>query len=68
MCEALHTETDEILVVYVCAVSGQTFCRPKGMFEENIQVDGYSGPRFIALPDGTQRAERKKIVWYDREK
>lgn len=64
LCEALHTETEETLIVYVCAVSGQTFCRPKAMFEETVCEGSYVGPRFIPLPDGTARDERKKIVWF----
>lgn len=66
LCEALHTETDETLVVYVCAVSGRTFCRPKAMFEENLHEDGYNGPRFLPLPNDTERQERKKVVWYEK--
>lgn len=64
LCEALHTETDEDLVVYLCAVSGRAFCRPKAMFEENVQDGDYRGPRFIPLPDNTERNDRKKVVWY----
>lgn len=46
MHEALHTETEEVLVVYACAKSGRVFARPKAMFEENVIVDNKPLPRF----------------------
>lgn len=48
--EALHTETEETLVIYMCAVRGGIFARPKDMFCEDIQEGDYSGPRFRRLP------------------
>ena len=32
LCEALHTENNEILVVYVRGKDGKVFARPKDMF------------------------------------
>jgi len=61
--EALHTESQETLLVYVCAVSGAMFCRPKAMFEEIIETDTYKGPRFIPIPDSTSKEQRKAIKW-----
>ncbi len=63
--EALHTETEEELVVYACAVSGILFCRPKKMFEEIVDQDGYTGPRFVPLPDDTTKEQRKSLKWKD---
>ena len=49
--EAMHTETHEALVVYVCATSGAMFCRPKAMFFADIKTETYAGPRFLELPN-----------------
>lgn len=49
--EALHTETNETMVIYVCAVRGEVFARPKDMFYADIQEGDYSGPRFKRIPD-----------------
>jgi hypothetical protein len=64
LCEAMHTETEEDMVVYVCAVSGRTFCRPKAMFFETITEGDYTGPRFLRLPENTTKEERKKLKWF----
>lgn len=48
--EALHTETNEWMVIYACAVRGEIFARPKNMFYAEINEDGYSGPRFRLMP------------------
>lgn len=55
LCEAMHTETEEAMVVYACAVSGMVFCRPKKMFEGQVEDESYTGPRFIPLPEGTTK-------------
>ncbi len=47
LCFATHTETEEQLVVYQAVESGKTFCRPVGMFDENMDTPDYQGPRFI---------------------
>lgn len=44
---ALHTETDEQMVVYQAAQGGQIFCRPLAMFVENVTTPDYQGPRFV---------------------
>jgi hypothetical protein len=61
----VHTESEEILVIYVCAVSGMIFCRPKAMFDEIVKTDTYSGPRFIALPETKTKEERKSLKWFE---
>jgi hypothetical protein len=45
VCIAIHSETDEKLVVYKNE-EGETFARPYDMFFENVAVDGKSLPRF----------------------
>lgn len=50
MCEALHTETDELMVIYTSAATGQIFCRSKAMFEDSVTTETYTGPRFTPLP------------------
>jgi hypothetical protein len=60
--DAVHTETDELLTIYVDAVSGVMFCRPKAMFDDVVTTeDGYTGPRFVPFPDGTAKAGRKLL-------
>ena len=59
--ESTHTETGEILVNYVCAVSGEIYSRPKTMFHEMIKRDGYSGPRFIRIPPMMAKEQSKKL-------
>lgn len=65
LAEATHTETLEPLTVYICATSGMVFCRPTDMFNEIINEDGYTGPRFIPLPPNTTKAQRKSLKYYD---
>ncbi len=59
--EGLHTETEETLVIYVCAVSGRTFCRPKEMFFGDVQKENYTGPRFRKLPKTDDKTTCKKL-------
>ena len=59
--ESVHTETGEELVHYICCASGQTFTRPKDMFYEKVERDGYKGPRFIRVPPIIGKQERKKL-------
>ncbi len=49
---ALHSETGEEMVVYQ-ALYGQRgmWVRPASMWLENVERDGYSGPRFVRLGD-----------------
>ena len=42
---AKHSETQEELVIYKHA-DGSTWVRPVKMFNENVEVDGKSVPRF----------------------
>ena len=46
ICEALHSETEEPFVVYVHLEDNVSWVRPKEMFLENVDRDGYKGPRF----------------------
>ncbi len=53
---ALHTETEEIMVVYRPLYEGaiaELFVRPVSMFLEQVEKPelGYSGPRFIRVRD-----------------
>lgn len=61
LCEALHTETEEIMVIYTCALSGAVYCRPKAMFDEIVTTPEYTGPRFIPLPQTTTKAQRQGL-------
>ena len=49
---ALHSETGEELVVYQ-ALYGQRglWVRPAAMWLEQVEREGYSGPRFVRLGD-----------------
>ncbi len=49
--EALHTETEEEMVVYVSAFSGKMFVRPKEMFFEMVEYNGETMPRFKKIHD-----------------
>ena len=51
--EAKHSETGEMLVVYICAVSGDVWARPKAMFEEP--------GRFTEVPYVADKAARKQL-------
>lgn len=57
--EALHTETNEMMVVYACAVRGGVYVRPKDMFYETISEDGYTGPRFTPVPELNKEEARE---------
>lgn len=59
--EGMHTETEEICVVYVCASSGDVFIRPKEMFYENVERGSYRGPRFIEVPYIKSKDVRKQL-------
>lgn len=59
--EALHTETNEMMVVYACCITGGVFVRPKDMFYETISKDGYTGPRFAPVPD-MNREQAKEFL------
>jgi hypothetical protein len=48
---AKHSETQEWMVVYerqtdIIHQGWKTHVRPLGMFVENVDVEGYKGPRF----------------------
>lgn len=46
LCEALHSETQEPMVVYQSCETGKIWVRPKVMFFGNVTRGSYSGPRF----------------------
>jgi hypothetical protein len=53
---ALHTETEETLVLYHAVRDGvvgeQMFARPEVMFAETVEIEGRAAPRFAPLgPD-----------------
>jgi hypothetical protein len=44
---AMHTETEERLVIYTSLDSNaQTWARPQKMFEDKLQFNGHERPRF----------------------
>ena len=46
--QAIHSETDEIYVVYRALYGEcQLFVRPQAMFEEMVERDGQTLPRFV---------------------
>ncbi len=46
---AKHTETEEMLVVYVSLAKGEMFARPEKMWSEEILwTDGVLRPRFVS--------------------
>jgi hypothetical protein len=48
--EARHSETEEPLVVYQALYGEHGYwVRPKGMFFENVTVDGREQPRFALV-------------------
>lgn len=49
--EALHSETQELLVVYRDLKDGRLWVRPHKMFFENVEVDGKEVPRFKRLEE-----------------
>ena len=46
ICEAIQSETEEHLVIYMHLEDGVIWARPKHMFLENIIVDGKEIERF----------------------
>lgn len=45
---AKHSETLEPMVVYRALYGeGGVWVRPAGMWDEHVEKDGYSGPRFV---------------------
>jgi hypothetical protein len=46
ICEALHSETKEPLVVYTHLEDNSNWVRPKEMFLEEVEVNGKKVPRF----------------------
>ncbi len=47
---ARHSETEERLVVYRQGYGdGSLWVRPVAMWDEHVEKDGYSGPRFAPL-------------------
>lgn len=50
---ALHTETEEHVVVYrpLYETDHELFVRPLAMFMERVEKPGYVGPRFVWVRD-----------------
>jgi len=47
ICEAEHSETGEILVIYKSTKTEKIYARPKEMFYDNVKREDYEGPRFV---------------------
>ncbi len=60
--EARYTETEEVLVVYVCAVSGDMWARPKAMFEGTLEHEGRTIRRFVLVPYTDDKEVRKRVA------
>lgn len=49
---ALHSETQELMVVYRALYGqGGLWVRPARMWNEHVDRDGYSGPRFVPVEE-----------------
>lgn len=48
---AMHTETEEELVVYEALYDNRLWVRPRQMFLENLDIDGKSVPRFRLISE-----------------
>ena len=49
---AAHSETLEPMVVYRALYGeGGVWVRPLSMWEEHVERDGYSGPRFVKVEE-----------------
>lgn len=49
---AKHSETQEDMVVYRALYgTGGLWVRPASMWDEHVERDGYSGPRFVRIGD-----------------
>ena len=49
---ASHSETGEPMVVYRALYGARgLWVRPASMWEEHVEREGYSGPRFIFMED-----------------
>ena len=47
-----HSETEELLVFYRKLYDDYSYwARPLAMFEEHVERDGYSGPRFVRVAE-----------------
>ena len=60
---AEHTETKEVLVIYVTLspkAVNHLRARPLDMFLENVDVDGISVPRFTYLANSVSQEEQDK--------
>ena len=45
---AKHSETEDLMVVYRALYGdGDVWVRPLDMWNERVERDGYSGPRFV---------------------
>jgi hypothetical protein len=44
--EATHSETGESLVIYKNVHDKSIWARPKAMFEDTVELNGYTVPRF----------------------
>lgn len=49
--DAIHTETEERLVIYKSLKDGQIWARPYEMFFENVEYKGKIMPRFEKIKE-----------------
>lgn len=72
---ARHTETDEMMVIYealyqndwIKEAKTQLSARPLNMFVEEVDRDGYKGPRFKLIEDEQIIAELKQTPLYNNQ-
>ncbi len=50
LCEAKHGLSQEEMVVYACATTGEISVLPKNVFYQQMRYPHYTGPRFIRIP------------------
>lgn len=43
---AVHTETDEVLIIYQGVDGNKVWARPRNMFEDTVEIDGKIINRF----------------------
>lgn len=46
---AIHTETEEVMVIYEGIESNKIWARPQNMFEDTVEIDGKIINRFRQL-------------------
>lgn len=52
---AIHSETEEEMVIYRCLKNNSLWVRPKKMWEEKIEREGKIYQRFIYIGDNNEK-------------